>query len=221
MSDSLRPHGLEHTRLPYLLLALRTCSNSCPLSQWCYPTISSSVTPFSSCPQSFPVSGSFLMSQLFASGGQSIGASVSASVLPVNIQDWFPLGLIGFISLLSRGPSRVFFNTTMCACKSLSQGGFQQRPMGRLSITLFLTCKEFTSQERFLDFENDKYIVSYLGTAQPPLSIPCCWYFGVSVHKESIPNAYLVGGEGASTPCLTCTQASASLTISSDIMDNQ
>ena len=87
--------------------------NSCPLSQWCHPTISSSVIPFSSCLQSFQASGSFLMSQLFTSGGQSIGASASASVLPTNIQDWFPLGLTGLIALLSKGLSRVFSNTTV------------------------------------------------------------------------------------------------------------
>ena len=92
MSDSLRPHGLQHARLPYPSPTPRACSDSCPLSQWCYPTISSSVSPFSSCLQSFPASGSFPMSQFFASGGQSIGASASASVLSMNIQDWFPLG---------------------------------------------------------------------------------------------------------------------------------
>ena len=101
--------GLQHTRLPCPSLYPRVCSNSCPLSQWCHPTISSSVAPFSSCPQSFPVSRSFPMSLLFASGGQSIGASVS--VLPMNIQDWFPLGLTGLISSLSKGFSRVFSNT--------------------------------------------------------------------------------------------------------------
>ena len=101
MSSSLWPHGLQLTRLPYPSLSTRVCANSCPLSQWCHLTISSSVTPFSSCPQSFPASGSFPMSWLFASGGQSIGASVSASVLPMNIQDWFPLGLTGLISLAS------------------------------------------------------------------------------------------------------------------------
>ena len=89
------------------------CSNSCPLSQWCHPIISLSVAPFSSCLQSFPASGSFLMSQLFASGSQSTGASASASVLPVNIQGWFPLELTGLISLLFNGLSRVFSNTTV------------------------------------------------------------------------------------------------------------
>ena len=88
MSDSLRPHRLQHTRLPCPSRSPRVCSNSCPLNQWCHPTISSSVAPFSSCPQSFPASGSFPMSWLFSSGGQSIGASASASVLPVNIQGY-------------------------------------------------------------------------------------------------------------------------------------
>ena len=94
-------------------LSPRDCSNSCPLSPWCHPTISSSFVPFSSCFQSFPASRSFLMNQFFSSSGQTIGTSASASVLPMNIQDWFPLGLIGLISLLSKGLSRVFFNTTV------------------------------------------------------------------------------------------------------------
>ena len=92
MSDSLRPPGLQHARLSCPQLSPGICSNSCPLSQWCHPTISSSVVPFSSCLQSFSASGSFPMSQLFASGGQSIGAAASVSVLSVNIQGWFPLG---------------------------------------------------------------------------------------------------------------------------------
>ena len=95
----LRPHGLEHTRLSCSSPTPRACSNSCPSSQWCHPTISFSVTPFSSCPQSILGSGSFPMSQVFASGGQSIGASASASVFPMNIQGWFPLGLTGLILL--------------------------------------------------------------------------------------------------------------------------
>ena len=95
LSDSLRPQGLQHTTLPCPSPTSRACSNSSPLSQWCHPTISSSVVPFSSCLQSFPASGSFLMSQFFVSGDQSIGASTSASVLPMNIQGWFPLGLTG------------------------------------------------------------------------------------------------------------------------------
>jgi len=88
VSDSLRPHGLQHARSPCPSPTHRACSNSCPLSRWCHPTISSSVVPFSSCPQFFPASGSLPMSQFFASGGQSVGASASASVLPMNIQEW-------------------------------------------------------------------------------------------------------------------------------------
>ena len=102
VSDSFRPHGLQHTRLLCLSLAPRGCSNSCPWSWWCHPTISSSVIPFS-CLQYFSVSGSFQMSQFFTSSGQSIGVSVSASVLPVYIQGWSPLRLTGLISLLSPG----------------------------------------------------------------------------------------------------------------------
>ena len=96
-SDSLQPHELQHARPPCPSPTPGVYSNSCPLSQWCHPTISSSVVPFSSCPQSFPASGSFQMSQLFASGGQSTGVSASAPVLPVNIQDWSPLGWTGWL----------------------------------------------------------------------------------------------------------------------------
>ena len=112
ISDSLQPHGLQYARLPCPSPTPGACSNSCPSSWWRYPTISSFVVRFFSCLQTFPASGSFPTSQLFASGGQSIGASVSASVLPVNIQDWFPLGLTGLISLQFKGLSRVF-NTTV------------------------------------------------------------------------------------------------------------
>ena len=105
MSDSLQPHEPQHARPPCPSPTPGVYPNSSPLSQWCHPNISSSVIPFSSCPQSFPASGSFQMSQLFASGGQSIGVSASASVLPVNIQDWFPLGLTCWISLQSKGLS--------------------------------------------------------------------------------------------------------------------
>ena len=113
MSDSLRSHGLQHARPPCPSPTPGVYSNSCPLSQLCHTTISSSVIPFSSRSQSFPASGSFPMSQLFASGGQSIGVSASASVFPMNTQDWFPLGWTGWISLLSKGLSRVFSNTTV------------------------------------------------------------------------------------------------------------
>ena len=102
MSNSLRPHGQQHTRLPCPSPTRGACSNSCPSSRWCHPTISSSVVPFSSHPKSFPASGSFQMSQFFTSGSQSIGLSTSGSVLPMNIQGWFPLGWTGWISLLSK-----------------------------------------------------------------------------------------------------------------------
>ena len=113
MSDSLWPHGLQHARLPCPSPTPRACSNTCPLSRWCHPTVSSSVILFSSCLQSFPASGSFPVSQFFTTGAQSIGVSDSASVLPMNIQDWFPLGLTGLLSLPSKGLSRVFSNTTV------------------------------------------------------------------------------------------------------------
>ena len=113
MSNSLRLHGLQHTRPPCPLPTPKVYSNSCPLSRWCHPTISSSVIPFFSCLQFFPASGSFPMSQFFASDDQSTGVSASASALPMNIQDWSPLGWTGWISLQSKGLSRVFSSTTV------------------------------------------------------------------------------------------------------------
>ena len=113
MFNSLQLHGLQHTRLPCPSLSPRVCSNSCQLSRWCHPTISPSAVPFSFCPQSFPASGSFPMSWLFTSSGQSIGVSASASALPMTIQGWFPLWLTGLISLQSKGLSKVFSNTTV------------------------------------------------------------------------------------------------------------
>jgi len=113
VSDYLWPHGLQYSRLPCPSPTPGAYSNSCLLSWWCHPTISSFVIPFCSHLQSFPASGSLQMSQFFASGGQSIGVSASASVLPMNIQDWFPLGWTGWISLLYKGLSRVFSNTTV------------------------------------------------------------------------------------------------------------
>ena len=112
VSDSLWPHGLQHIRPPCPSLTPRACSNSCPSSRWCHPTIPSSVIPFFSCLQSFPALGSFQMNQFFTSGGQSIGVSVSVSVLAKKIQGWFPLGFTGRISLQSKGFSRVLSNTT-------------------------------------------------------------------------------------------------------------
>ena len=120
VSDSLWPYGLQHARLPFPSPTPGACSNSCPLSQWCHPIISSSIVPFSSYLQSFPASNSFPVRQFFALGGQRIGVSASASVLPMNIQDWFPLGLTGLISLQSKGLSRVFSNTTAQKHQSFS-----------------------------------------------------------------------------------------------------
>ena len=113
MSDSLWPHGLQHTRPPCSSPTPGVYSNSCPLNLWCHPTISSSVVPFSSCLQSFPASGSFQMSQLFTSDSQSIRVSASTPILSMNIQDWFPLGWTDWISLQSKGLSKVFSNTTV------------------------------------------------------------------------------------------------------------
>ena len=113
MSDSLRPHEPQHARPLCPSQTPRVHPNPCPLCQWCHPTISSFVVPFSSCPQSFPASGSFQMSQPFATGGQSIGVSASASVLPMNTQDWSPLGWTGWISFQSKGLSRLFSNITV------------------------------------------------------------------------------------------------------------
>ena len=112
VSDSLWPHRLQHASLPCPSPTPRACSNSCPLSWWCHPTISSSLVPFF-CLQSFPASGSFPVSQLFTSSDQSIGVSASTSVLPMNTQDWSPIGWTGWISLQSKGLSRVFSNTTV------------------------------------------------------------------------------------------------------------
>ena len=113
VSNSLHPHGLQYGRFPCPSPTPRVFSNSCPSSWWCHPVISSSIVPFSSCPQSLPASESFQMSLFFASGGERTGFSASASVLPMHIQDWFPLGWTGWISLQSKGLSRVFSNTTV------------------------------------------------------------------------------------------------------------
>ena len=113
MSDALHTHELQHSRPPCTSLTLGVHPDSCPSSRWCYPAISSSVVPLSSCPQSFPASGSCQMCQLFTSGGQSIGVSALASVLPMNTQEWTPLGWTGWISLQSKGLSRVFSNKSI------------------------------------------------------------------------------------------------------------
>ena len=120
MSDSFKPHGLQHPRLPCPSLSPGACSHSCLLSRWCHPTISSSVVSFSFCLQSFPASGSFLMSQFFTSDGQSTGVSALASFLPKNTEDWSPLGWTSWISLQSKGLSRVFSNSSKASSSALS-----------------------------------------------------------------------------------------------------
>ena len=120
--------GLQHARIPHPSLSPRACSNSCLLNQWCHPVISSSAALFSFCLQSCPATGSFPMSRFLASGGQSIGISVSASVFPMNIQDWFPLGLTGLTSLQSKGLSRVFASTTIQKHHWLNGHGFGWTP---------------------------------------------------------------------------------------------
>ena len=138
MSESLWPHGLQHSRLLCPSPTSETCSSSCPSNQWSHPTISSSVFPFSSCLQSFPALGSFPVSQLCSSSGQSIGASTSTSVLPVNIQGWFPLRLTGLISLQSRGLSRVFSSTSLKASVSWHSAFMVQ--LSYLYLTRYMRC---------------------------------------------------------------------------------
>jgi len=167
VSNSWRPHKLQHTRLPCLSLCPGVCSNSCPLSRWCHPTISSSVAPFSSCPHSFPGSGSFPMSRLFTSGSRSIGVAASAPVLPVNIQDWFPLGLIGLISFLSRGLSTVFSNTTVrkhqffsTQPSLLSNTHIHTKTTGK---TIALTIQAFVSKVMSLLFNIlSRFVIAFL-----------------------------------------------------------
>ena len=145
---TLWPRGLQPARLPCPSPPPGACSNLCPLSWWCHPTISSSFVPFSSCLQSFPAPGSFLMSRLFASGGQSIDAS--ASVLPMNIQDWFPLGLTGLSPLQSKGLSRVFSNSTVLKHQffraQLSLWSNSHMPMWLLEKTKAFTVRTFVSK---------------------------------------------------------------------------
>ena len=153
MSDSLQPHGLQHSRPPCLSPTPGACSTSCPSSQWCHPNISSSVAPFSSCLQSFPPSGSFPMGQFFTSGGQSIRISGSASVLPMNIQDWFPLGWTGWNSLQSKGLSRVFSNSNSSKSSILQHSAFfivqLSHPYTTTRKTIALTRRIFVSKEMF------------------------------------------------------------------------
>ena len=156
MSDSLRPHGLQHTTPPCPSPTHGAYPNLCPSSRWCHPTISSSVVPFSSCLQSFPASGSFQMSQFFTSAGQSTGASASASVLPMNIQDWFPSGLTGLISLKSKRLSRAFSNTTVQKhqffCTQFSLWSKSYHPYMTIRKTIALTRWTFVGKVMSLLF---------------------------------------------------------------------
>ena len=155
MSDSLQPHGLQHASLPCPSPSPRAGSNSCTLSWWYHPTISSSVIPFSSCPQSLPASGSFPMSQLFSSAGQSIGVSTSASVLPMNIQCWFPWGLTGLISLQSKGLSGLLQNHDLKASVLWHSASFMVQ-LSHLYMTSgknhSFDCTDFSQQSDVSDF---------------------------------------------------------------------
>ena len=155
MSDSLQPYEPQHTRPPCPSPTPSIHPNSCLLTQWCHPTISSSVIPFFSCPQSFLASGSFQMSQLFASGGQSIGLSASTSVLQINTQDWSPLGWIGWISLQSKGLSREYFPTP------------QFKSINSLALS-FLCCPALTSTHDYRKKPSFDYM-------------DLCWQSNVSV----------------------------------------
>ena len=139
MTNSSQPHGLQHTRVPCPSPTPRPCSKSCPSSQWCHPTISSFVVPFSSCLQSFAASGSFPMSQFFTSGNQSNGASASVSIVPMNIQDWFPLGLTGLISLQFKGLSRVFYQHHSSKASLLWRSAFFMVQLSYLYMTTVKT----------------------------------------------------------------------------------
>ena len=137
--------------------SVRICSNSCPLSSWCHPTISSSVVPFSSCLQSFPASGSFPVSQFFTSGGQSIGVSASTSVLPMNIQGWFPLEWTGWIPLQSKGPSRVFSQHHSSKASVLRQSAFF---IVQLSHPYMTTGQTIALTRRTFVVENTKHLIN-------------------------------------------------------------
>ena len=171
MSDSLWPHGLQHARLPCPSPTPRVYSNSCPSSRWCHPTISSSVTTFSSCLQSFPASGSFQMSQFFISGGWSIGVSTSASFLPMNIQDWFPLGWTGWISLQSKGLSRVFSNTPVQKHQFLLCSAFFKVQLSHLYMTtgktIALTRRTFVGKVMPLFFNMlSRLVITFLSRSK-------------------------------------------------------
>ena len=158
MSDSLRPHEPQHARPPCPSPTPGVYSNSCQLSRWCHSAISSSVGLFSFCPQSFPASGSFQMSQLFESGGQSIGVSASTSVLPMNTQGWSPLGWTGWISLQSKGLSRVFSNTTVQKHQFLSRIKLELLEMHQSFPTMDISSRKKKKKKALLSVELMKEI---------------------------------------------------------------
>ena len=161
MSNSLQPHGLQHTRLPSP--TPRACSNSCPSSQWCHPTISSSVVPFYSSPQSFPASGSFQISQLFTSCGERIVASASASVLLMNSQDWFPLGLSGWISLQSKSLLQHHSSKASVLWGSAFFIGHLSHPYMATGKTIALTSRTFVGKVMSLFFNMlSRLVIAFL-----------------------------------------------------------
>ena len=190
MSNSLQTHGPEHTRLPCPSPSPRVYSNSCPLSQWCHPTISSSVAPFSSYPQSFPASGYFPVSWLFTSGDQSIGASASALVLPRNIQHWFPLGLTGLISLQSKELSRVFCSTTAQKHQFFSaQPSLWSKSYMTTGRTIALTIWAFVGKVMSLLFNMlSRFVIAFLPRSKHLLilaAVAICSDFGAQENKLS------------------------------------
>ena len=208
MSDSLRPHEPQHARPPCPSPTPRVHPNPCPLSQWCHPAISSSVVPFSSCPQSLPASGSFPTSQLFASGAQSIGVSTSTSVLPMNTQDWSPVGWTGWISLQSKGLSRVFSNTTVQKHQFFSSAFFivqLSHPYMTTGETIALTRWTFVDKVMSLlfsmlsrlvitSFQQVALVVKKKKKKKPPANA------GDTRAKGSIPGSWKSPGEAHSNP---------------------
>ena len=184
---TLWPHGLQHTRLPCLSPSPRVCSGACPLSWWCHPAVTSSVVPFSSCPQSLPASGSFPVSQLFASGGQRIGASVLAPILSVNIQGWFPLGSTDLISLQSKGLSTVFSSTAVWRHQFFyAQPSLWSNPHVHtylLGKTITLTVRTFVSKMMSLLFNTtSRFALAFL-----PRRIYLLLYMYIYTCINSIP----------------------------------
>ena len=214
MSHPLRLHGPRHTRPPCPSPTPGVHPDSCPLSRWCHPTSSSSVVPFSSYPQSFPASGSFQMSQFFASDGQSIGVLASASVLPMNIQDWFPLGGTDWISLQSKGLSRVFSNTTVQKHQFFSAQFSLSHPYMTTGKTIALTRRTFVDKVISLFFNmlsrlvitflprSKRLLISWLQSPsavilEPPFKVSHCfhcfpiywpWSDGTGCHDLSFLN---------------------------------